>query len=62
MFSSQLSELDRQRLRKIVRVTHRKIMTVGLEPTDLECDKLIDSLGPEIQEQLVKEAVDRLMV
>lgn len=51
-----ISLKDRERLRKIVRVTHRRYFRDN--PTDQLVDSLIDGLGPEIAGKLVKRAMD----
>jgi hypothetical protein len=59
-FSSQLSQQDRDLLRNIVRKVH--LRHVGLkhgEVSNMECDKLIDSFGPEIVERMIKFGVDK---
>lgn len=61
MFTSILSEADRERLRAIVRKVHLQHYPAHLL-TNYECDKLIDSWGPEIAASLVKKAVDAGLV
>ena len=43
---------ERQRLRKIVRKVHLKFLPESLI-TDKECDKVIESLGPQVREKLL---------
>jgi hypothetical protein len=58
--SFPLNQQDRDLLRGIVRKVHfahvsRKHGAVS----DHECDKLIDSLGPEIAERMIRFGVDK---
>ena len=57
-FISTISSQDLNVLRKIVRKVH--LAYVPLEhATDKECDKLIESLGPEIVERMIRFGVDK---
>lgn len=51
-----LTPHDRERLRKVVRKTHR--MYFRDEPTEYLLDSLIDGLGPEAARSLLKRAID----
>lgn len=58
-FASLLSVRDRNRLRAIVRKTHASYMPKEVtQPSDYECDKLIDSFAPEVAQALLKAGVD----
>lgn len=56
-FAEELGFEDRNTLRNIVRKTHRNVMPGGLTPSDYECDKLIDSLGPVVQANMLRQAI-----
>ena len=58
--SFPLTKQDRDLLRGIVRKVHFAYVEAkhGFV-TDHECDKLIDSLGPEIAERMIRFGVDR---
>lgn len=61
-FSTALTQQDRDLLRGIVRKVHFAHVEAKHGKgfvTDLECDKLIDSLGPEIAERMIKFGVDK---
>lgn len=61
-FSSQLSRQDRDLLRGIVRKIHFAHVEAKHGKafvTDKECDKLIDSFGPEIAERMIRFGVDK---
>jgi hypothetical protein len=57
-WSSRLSVLDRERLRKVVKNVHLKHYPKHMID-DYEADKLINAIGPEVGEQLIKQAIDR---
>jgi hypothetical protein len=59
-FIQELSWTDLQRLRHVVRRVHRKYFRD--EPTLVEIDQLIESLGAEVAEAHIKVAVDRNLV
>jgi hypothetical protein len=57
-----LTQADRNLLRGIVRKVHLAHVVAKHGKnfvTDLECDKLIDSLGPEIAERMIRFGVDK---
>jgi hypothetical protein len=56
-FSSLLSHTDRSRLREIVKKTHLKFYPTS-KLTNFECDKFIDTIGPEVMLPMLKKAVD----
>jgi hypothetical protein len=56
-FTSVLSVADRDRMRAIVRSVHLRHYPAHMITT-LECDKLIDALGPEVAARLIKQAMD----
>lgn len=56
-FASIISLEDRRRLRHIVRKVHLSHYPTD-KLTDVECDKLIDSWGPEVAADIVRKAVD----
>jgi glycerol kinase len=57
-WSSRLSVLDRERLRKVVKNVHLRHYPTE-KVTDYEADKLINALGPVVGEQLIKQALDK---
>ena len=57
MFIRELSFQDLLRLRKIVRNTHLKFYPQA-DLTDMEVDKFINSLGPDVAGKMIKYAVD----
>jgi hypothetical protein len=60
-FTTQLSLLDRRRLRLIIRNVHlNHYPTEHL--TDYECDKLIDAWGPEAAAQQIRDAMTLKLV
>ena len=61
-FLSTLNEGERVLLRGIVRKVHLSSVVAkhGINfVTDRECDKLIESIGPEVVERMIKFGVDR---
>lgn len=60
-FLAELSLLDLQRLRKVVRGVHMKHYPLELM-TDHEADRIIESLGVEVREKLIRKAVDERLV
>ena len=50
-FGDELGYEDRQTLRSVVRKVHRNYFRDP--PTDVQCDQLIDSLGPEAQRKIL---------
>lgn len=57
-FISTISAQDLSLLRGIVRKVH--LAYVAKEhATDKQCDKLIESLGPEIAERMIRFGVDK---
>jgi len=61
MFIRELSFTDLNRLRKIVRNTHLKFYPNGYL-SNIEVDKFINSLGPEVAGKMIKFAVDNRQV
>lgn len=57
-FIGTISGQDLQLLRKIVRKVHLAYVA-DEHATDKECDKLIESLGPEIVERMIRFGVDK---
>jgi hypothetical protein len=53
-FSSELSFVDLQRLRKIVKNVHMKLYPKEL-CTDLEADRMIDVMGPATRAYLIEK-------
>ena len=61
-FSATLTQQDRDLLRGIVKKVHFAHVEAKHGKgfvTNHECDKLIDSLGPEIAERMIKFGVDK---
>jgi len=59
-FTTALTQQDRDLLRGIVRKVHFAHVEAKHGPvSNHECDKLIDSLGPEIAEKMIKFGVDK---
>ena len=59
-FLSTLKEEERILLRGIVRKVHlSSVVAKHGFVTDRECDKLIESIGPEVVERMIKFGVDR---
>ena len=61
-FTHTLTQQDQDLLRGIVRKVHFAHVAAKHGQsfvTDLECDKLIDSLGPEVAERMIKFGVDK---
>jgi hypothetical protein len=56
-FSSSLSVLDRERLRQVIRRVHFRHYPTSHQ-TDYEADKLIDALGAEVGQRMIKQALD----
>jgi hypothetical protein len=57
-FISTISSQDLGLLRGIVRKVHLRYVSKE-NATDAECDKLIESLGPEIAEKMIRFGVDK---
>jgi len=57
-FLSSLTEQDLNLLRGIVRKVHLAHVPQDFA-TDVECDKLIESLGPEVAEMMIRFGVDK---
>lgn len=57
-FISTLPKQDLDLLRGIVRKVHLQHVPHDFA-TDKECDKLIESLGPEIAERMIRFGVDK---
>jgi hypothetical protein len=57
-FLSTLGASELQVLRRVVRKVHLAYVPESAA-TDKECDKLIESLGPEIAERMIRFGVDR---
>jgi hypothetical protein len=60
-WSSRLSVVDRERLRKVVKTVHFAHYPTE-KITDYEADKLIDAMGPATGEAIIKKALDRGLV
>lgn len=60
-WSSRISVLDRERLRKVVRKVHLAHYPAHML-TDRECDKLIDAWGPKVGEDIIRKAVNKGLV
>lgn len=59
-FAVTLSQQERDMLRGIVRKVHlAHVEAKHGAVSNLECDKLIDSLGPEIAERMIRFGVDK---
>tara|TARA_R100001230_G_C5616969_1_gene127260 strand:+ start:71 stop:298 length:228 start_codon:yes stop_codon:yes gene_type:complete len=56
-----ISLAERRKLRQIVKKVHLRYLPEDLI-TDKEADKLIESLGPKIRENLLKVAIDKNLV
>ena len=54
-----ISLQERRRLRQIVKKVHMKYFPIEAV-TDKEADKVIESLGPQIREKLLKEHIDKV--
>jgi len=57
-FISTISSQDLTLLRGIVKKVHLRFVPKE-KATDVECDKLIESLGPEIVERMIRFGVDK---
>jgi len=57
-FINTLSQRERDTLRRVVKVVHMKHHPKDFV-NDYEADKLIDSLGPEIAERMIRFGVDK---
>jgi len=57
-FLSSLTEQDLNLLRGIVRKVHLVHVPKDFA-TNIECDKLIESLGPEVAERMIRFGVDK---
>lgn len=57
-FIASLRSDDLSMLRRIVRKVHLAYVPESIA-TDKECDKLIESLGPEVAERMIRFGVDR---
>lgn len=55
---SELSWQDLQRLRAVVKKVYMKYYPAE-SATDAEADRIINAVGPETCEKLIKKAVDR---
>jgi len=63
-FISTLSQQDLNLLRGIVRKVHlrevvRKFGPNHIGVSDQECDKLIENIGPEVAERMIRFGVDK---
>jgi len=58
-FISTLSQQDLNLLRGIVRKTHLVHVEAKVGVSDRECDKLIESIGPEVVERMIRFGVDK---
>lgn len=57
MDAPTLTHQNRQTLRAVVKRTHMRFYP-SEHLTDLEADRVIDALGPEVAEGVIKAAVD----
>ena len=57
-FLNTLSQRERDTLRRVVKVVHMKHHPKDFV-NDYEADKLIDSLGPEIAERMIRFGIDK---
>jgi hypothetical protein len=57
-FLGTLSRSDLELLRGIVRRVHLRHVPDDFA-SDIECDKLIESLGPDVAERMIRFGVDR---
>ena len=58
-FISTISQQDLALLRGIVRKVHLANVDAKGLATDEQCDKLIESIGPEVVERMIKFGVDK---
>jgi ligand-binding SRPBCC domain-containing protein len=61
-FTSTITQQDRDLLRGIVRKVHLSSLVAKHGHhfvTDHECDKLIDSIAPEVVENMIRFGVDK---
>lgn len=63
-FISTLSQQELDLLRGIVRKVHLREVVKKFGPnhegvSDKECDKLIESIGPEVAERMIRFGVDK---
>tara|TARA_R100000030_G_scaffold21556_1_gene15498 strand:+ start:1719 stop:1910 length:192 start_codon:yes stop_codon:yes gene_type:complete len=58
-FISTLSQQDLDLLRGIVRKTHLAHVEQKIGVSDKECDKLIESIGPEVVERMIRFGVEK---
>lgn len=54
---ARLKHEDHQLLRKVVRRVHLHYAPLELA-TDRHCDQIIEALGPEVGERMIRRAVD----
>lgn len=59
MFLNALSSVDRERLRSVVRRVHLQYAPREFQ-SDYECDRVIEALGPEVAETLIRRGADEL--
>jgi hypothetical protein len=60
-FIAELSFLDLQRLRKIIRKVHLRYYPSEL-CSDREADRVIETIGPEVREKMIRRYVDAGLV
>ena len=60
-FIAGLSFEDLQRLRAVVKKVHMKYNPIGYQD-DKEADKIIESLGPETQQKMLKMIIDNKLL
>ena len=58
-FITTISQQDLALLRGIVRNVHLAHVDAKGLATDEQCDKLIESIGPEVVERMIKFGVDK---
>tara|TARA_R100001460_G_scaffold458_3_gene2151 strand:- start:4976 stop:5167 length:192 start_codon:yes stop_codon:yes gene_type:complete len=58
-FLSSISQQDLSLLRGIVRKVHLSHVDAKGLATDEQCDRLIESIGPEVVEKMIRFGVDK---
>lgn len=57
-FINTLSQVERETLRRVVRLVHMKHFPKHVA-TDYEADKIIENIGPEAAGNMIKSGMDR---
>ena len=57
-FINTLSQLERDTLRRVVKVVHMKHHPKDFV-NDYEADKIIESIGPEVAGRMIKVGIDK---